>query len=198
MNDLIPHLIDRLGYLGIALLMLAETVFPPLPSELIMPLAGLEVAQGRLGLVPVVASGTVGAMAGNVAWFAAARALGVERFRGLIERHGRWLAIRWSEVERARRGMESRGPVVVAVGRMIPTIRSVVSIPAGLLRMRWIPFLVWSTAGTAAWTAALTVGGVALGQRYDLVARFVGPVSIVVVVALAVGYVWRVATWREA
>ena len=196
MSDWVTQLIGHLGYLGIAILMLAETVFPPLPSEIIMPLAGLEVAQGRLDFYLVVLSGTAGAMAGNVAWFAAARALGVKRFRGFVERRGRWLAIHWADVERARLGMEKRGAFVVAIGRLIPTIRSVVSIPAGLLRMRWMPFLVWSAIGTGVWTAALTIGGVALGQRYELIASYVGPVSIGVTVVLIAFYAWRVATWR--
>ncbi|MDG6745837.1 DedA family protein, partial [Staphylococcus aureus] len=87
------QLVDQLGYLGVALLMLLETVFPPIPSEVIMPLAGVKAARGSLSLVGVIAAGSVGAMLGNALWFAAARALGIERLRSFIERHGRWLTI---------------------------------------------------------------------------------------------------------
>lgn len=197
MSQYIQQLIDQLGYLGIAVLMFAETVFPPLPSEVIMPLAGLRAARGAMSLPGVIAAGAAGAMAGNLAWYLAARAIGVERLHGLVDRHGRWLTLDWAEVERGQGWFRRHGAAFVCLGRMVPTVRSVVSIPAGLLRMPPARFLFWSTLGTVAWTAALSVAGFLLGQRYTAVDRYLGPVSTAIVVVLLLWYGWRVATWRR-
>lgn len=195
MGDWIAQLIAQLGYVGIALLMFAETVFPPLPSEVIMPLAGMEASHGTMSLAGVVAAGSVGAMAGNVVWFVAARALGVDRFRGFVERHGRWLTLEWNDVERGRRLLADQGGWFVCLGRLVPTIRSIVSIPAGLLRMEWAPFLLWSSIGTIGWTALLAGAGALLDQRFGAVDRFLGPVATVVLVLLLAAYAWRVVRW---
>ncbi|WP_088185122.1 DedA family protein [Sphingobium sp. Z007] len=197
MGEWIQQLIDQLGYVGIAILMFAETVFPPLPSEVIMPLAGLRAARGSLSLAGAVAAGSAGAMAGNLCWYFAARSLGVHGFRRLLERHGRWLALDWSEVERSRDWLDRHGAAFVCLGRLIPTVRSVVSVPAGMLKMPLPRFAAWSAAGTVAWTAALTVAGYALGQQYTQVERYVGPVSTAIIVLLVIGYGWRVVRWHR-
>lgn len=197
MGSWIEQLVSGLGYAGIALLMLAETVFPPIPSELIMPLAGMQAGQGSLSIVGVVAAGTVGAMAGNIAWYAAARALGVDRLHGLIDRLGRWLTIDWDDVERGRGAFDKGGAAFVCLGRMVPTIRSIVSVPAGLLKMPWPRFLIWSTIGTAGWTAVLAGAGMLLGSRYADVGDYIGPISTGIIVVIVVAYVWRVVRWRR-
>ena len=195
MGQWIQQLVDQLGYLGVAVLMFAETVFPPLPSEVIMPLAGLRASRGALSLPGVVAAGAAGAMAGNLCWYAVARMLGIERLHGLVDRHGRWLTLEWQEVERAKTWFHGHGGPFVCIGRIVPTVRSVVSIPAGLVRMPLGPFLLWSTIGTTAWTATLAAAGYLLGQRYGAVERYVGPVSTAIIIALVLWYAWRVATW---
>lgn len=197
MGQWIQQLIDQLGYLGIAVLMFVETVFPPLPSEVIMPLAGLRASRGALSLPGVIAAGAMGAMAGNLAWYLIARAIGVGRLHGLIDRHGRWLTLDWNAVERAQGWFRHHGAAFVCFGRMVPTVRSVVSIPAGLLRMPLPRFLFWSTLGTTAWTAMLAIAGYLLGQRYTAVEQYVGPISTGIVIALALWYIWRVATWKR-
>lgn len=197
MSSWIQDLIAQLGYLGIALLMFAETVFPPLPSEVIMPLAGMESGRGTMALTGVIAAGTLGAMGGNILWYFVARALGVQRFAGMIDRYGRWLTISWHDVERGQRSFAKGGALFVCLGRLLPTIRSIVSIPAGLLAMPLGRFLLWSTLGTTAWTALLATAGSALGQGYGAIDRFVGPISIGIMVALVAVYIWRVVTWRR-
>ncbi|MBI0533464.1 MULTISPECIES: DedA family protein [Sphingomonadales] len=197
MDSWIQDLIAQLGYLGIAALMFAETVFPPLPSEVIMPFAGMEAGRGVMALPGVIAAGTAGAMAGNIAWYLVARALGITRFDGLIERYGRWLTISRNDVDRGQRLFANGGALFVCVGRLVPTIRSIVSIPAGLLAMPFGQFVFWSLLGTTAWTSILAVAGSALGQGYGAVERFVGPISLGIIVLLVVAYVWRVATWRR-
>lgn len=195
MGDWVVTLIERLGYAGIAILMFAETVFPPLPSEVIMPLAGMQAGRGAMSAPAAIAAGSLGAMAGNILWFALARALGIDRFRGFVDRYGRWLTLDWKDVERGRRAMERHGRWFVFLGRLIPTIRSIVSIPAGLLAMRWRSFLLWSTLGTVAWTSLLTLAGSWLGQRFGTVERVVNPIATGVIVVLVLAYVWRVVRW---
>lgn len=197
MGDWVQQVVGQLGYLGVALLMFAETAFPPIPSEVIMPLAGLESARGAMSLTGAILAGTIGAMAGNVCWYALARTLGAERFRPFVDRWGRVLTLEWSDVERGRGWFERRGAAFVCLGRLVPTVRSIVSIPAGLLRMPLPSFLLWSTLGTAGWTALLAVAGNRLGTRYGDVAGYVGPVATGVIVVIAASYVYRVATWRR-
>ena len=197
MSEWIANLIEQTGYLGIAFLMFLETVFPPIPSEVIMPNAGVAAAQGRLTLAGVIASGTAGAMFGNLFWYLAARVIGLHRFRPFIERHGRWLTLDWGDIEKAEGLFGRFGPALVGIGRLLPTIRSVVSIPAGLLRMRLRNFLIWSTLGTALWSSALAVAGYALGKQFEDINKILGPLSMAIIVFIVVAYVWRQLTWRN-
>ena len=196
MSDWITNLIEQTGYLGVAFLMFLETMFPPIPSEVIMPVAGLQAAKGNLSLWGVIAAGTAGAMLGNYFWYLAARVIGIERFRPLIERWGRWLTVDWYEVERAEKLFGKYGSAFVFFGRMLPTMRSLISIPAGMLKMRLSSFVIWSTIGTAGWTALLTISGWVLGRNFDRVDDYVGPVSMAVIVIIIAAYVWRVIFWR--
>ncbi|HEU5285446.1 MAG TPA: DedA family protein [Sphingomicrobium sp.] len=197
MSDWVIRLIEQSGYLGVAFLMFLETIFPPIPSEVIMPIAGMAAAKGKLGFIPVVASGTAGAMLGNTVWYLAARALGVHRLKPLITRYGRWLTISWPEVARAERWFAQHGTFFVFFGRLLPTVRSLVSVPAGLLRMRFKSFFAASLLGTAGWTTILAGAGYKLQDNVTEVERMVGPVSNAVLVVLAAGYVWRLWTHRH-
>lgn len=197
MGDWTIRLIDQTGYVGIFLLMFLETVFPPIPSEVIMPIAGVRAAQGPLTLWGVIASGTAGAMLGNLFWYALARVIGIRRFRPFIERYGRWLTMDWPDVEKAERAFGRFGPWIVSLGRMLPTIRSVISIPAGLLSMRLKGFLIWSTIGTAAWTALLASAGWGLGQAFKDIEKVLGPLSTAIIALGVAAYIWRQLTWRR-
>ncbi len=197
MGDWTIRLIDQTGYVGIFLLMFLETVFPPIPSEVIMPIAGARAAQGPLTLWGVIASGTAGAMLGNLFWYALARVIGMKRFRPFIENYGRWLTMDWGDVEKTERLFGRFGGYIVSLGRMMPTIRSVISIPAGLLNMRLKSFLIWSTLGTAGWTAILATAGWGLGMAFDDIEKILGPLSTAIIVLIVAGYVWRQLTWRK-
>jgi membrane protein DedA with SNARE-associated domain len=192
----IIDLVNQTGYLGVAFLMFLETVFPPIPSEVIMPVAGLAAARGTMDIFGVIASGTAGAMLGNYFWYLAARVVGIERFRPFIQRFGRFLTLDWAEIEKAEKLFGTRGWAIVFFGRMLPTLRSLISIPAGLLKMRLWTFFVWSTLGTAIWTALLGAAGYVLGRRFGEVELIIGPLSIAVMVAISAGYVWRLVRWK--
>ncbi len=197
MGNWVVRLIEQSGYLGVGFLMFLETVFPPIPSEVIMPLAGVAAANGQLNLWLVIVSGTAGAMLGNIFWYLAARALGLERLKPLIDRHGRWLTVSWSEVERAQLWFERRGVAFVLIGRLIPTMRSLVSVPAGLLKMRFRSFVIASTLGTFVWTAVLAGAGYRLKSDFHDVDQFIAPAAHAVLAVLIIGYVWRLLTHRS-
>ena len=196
MGDWIIRLIDQSGYLGVGFLMFLETVFPPIPSELIMPLGGVAAAQGRMSLALAIAAGTAGAMLGNIVWYLAARALGHDRLRPIIRRYGKWLTVNWKEVQRAHDWFERHGIAFVLLGRLIPTVRSLVSIPAGLLDMRFRNFVIASTIGTAIWTAILTGAGYKLQENFHDIGKIIGPVSNVILGSLVVTYLWRLITHK--
>ena len=197
MTDWVIDLIQKTGYLGVGFLMFLETVFPPVPSEVIMPVAGVAAAQGPMTLWGVIASGTAGAMFGNIFWYLVARVIGIERFKPFIEKHGRWLTLDWYDVEKAERLFGRFGSVIVGIGRLLPTVRSVVSIPAGLLHMRLRNFLIWSTIGTAGWSSGLAIAGYFLGMPFSNIERVLGPLSSAVIIAIVAAYIWRQLTWRK-
>ena len=195
MSDWVIRLIEQAGYLGVAFLMFLETLFPPIPSEVIMPVAGLAAAKGKLSLGWVIASGTAGAMLGNIVWYLAARALGISRLKPFILRWGRWITIEWDEIVRAERWFGTRGWLIVGLGRLLPTVRSIISVPAGLLKMRFLTFTIASSVGTALWTAILAGAGFKLGERYHDVDMLIGPLSNAVIVVLILIYAIRL--WRS-
>lgn len=197
MTDWVIQLIERSGYLGVGFLMFLETVFPPIPSEVIMPIAGVAAVNGPMTLWGVILSGTTGAMLGNFFWYLVARVIGVDRFRPFIEKHGRWLTLDWYDVIKAEKLFGRFGSIIVGIGRLLPTVRSVVSIPAGLLRMRLKSFLFWSSIGTAGWSSALAVAGYALGRQFGEIEHILGPLSSAVIGVIVLAYVWRQLTWRK-
>ena len=197
MSDWVIRLIEQSGYLGVGFLMFLETVFPPIPSEVIMSVTGIAAAQGKLSLPWAIAAGTAGAMLGNTLWYLAARALGHDRLRPFVQRYGKWLTVSWKEVERAHDWFDRHGVAIVLIGRVMPTIRSLISIPAGLLDMRFRNFVVASTIGTALWTSLLAIAGYKLQQNVSEVQQFVGPASNAILVVLAIGYFWRLWTHRH-
>jgi membrane protein DedA with SNARE-associated domain len=184
--------IGALGYFGVALLMLAENLFPPLPSELIMPFAGFLAARGELNPVLVVLAGTLGSVAGAMPWYMAGRWIGADRLQQLAERHGRWVAITPQEIDRGKRLFEHKGALVLVFGRLVPALRTVVALPAGLARMHWLPFVLWTLLGSLLWTSILTVAGYLLESQYERIGKWLNPVSTGIFLVIAAWYVVRV------
>lgn len=198
MFDWITEWIERSGYLGIFVLTFLENVFPPVPSELIMPLAGFKAAQGALALPLVIASGTAGSLAGALVWYWLGRRIGQQGAERLAERHGRWLTMDVAEVRQAEDWFKRHGGAAVLMGRLIPAIRSLISLPAGVARMGLPGFLALSAIGTGIWTTLLVVAGYFLESQYDRMADYLNPVSNAVFAGLALWYVWRVATFGRS
>lgn len=186
MNDWIGPVIREHSYPGIVFLMLVENVFPPIPSELIMPLAGFFSARGDLLLPGVIAAGTLGSVLGALPLYYAGRAAGQERLRRWCQRYGKWIGLNARDIDRSVVWFERHGAKTVLLCRLIPGIRSLISIPAGIARMNLGRFLTYTTLGSLGWSTLLAVAGRTLGQNYHQVEQVVGPVSIAVIVSLVV------------
>ena len=171
----ITAVITSTGYIGIALLMFAENLFPPIPSELIMPFAGFVAARGELHPVGVVAAGVAGSLLGAIPWYLAGRWLGGERLKHLADRHGRWLTASRQDLQRAEDWFNRYGWLAVLLGRLVPAVRTLISIPAGATRMPLPTFIVCSAIGTLLWSCFLTGAGYLLESRYDQVAGWIDP-----------------------
>jgi membrane protein DedA with SNARE-associated domain len=192
----LAELISKGGYPGIVLLTFLETIFPPLPSELFMPLAGFVASRGTLSLPGVIAAGTLGSLAGAWFWYAVGRAIGLDRARELAARHGRWLTLHPRDIDRGNAWFERHGGGVVLFGRMVPAIRSVVSVPAGVAHMPVARFLALSAVGTVIWTSLLMTAGYKLGADYGRVAVWAEPFSNLVIASLIGIYVIRLIRFR--
>ncbi|MCB1885055.1 MAG: DedA family protein [Geminicoccaceae bacterium] len=197
MFDWITGMVDGGGYAAVALLMFLENVFPPIPSELIMPLSGFVAAQGRLNIVLVLVAGSVGSLAGALFWYWIGLKVGSERLARFAQDHGRWLTLTPREVRAADDWFDRHGGKAVFLGRLIPGVRTLISVPAGVSGMRLGRFLLYSGLGTVLWTVLLTLAGWFLEDQYDRVGNWVGPVSNVVVAVLVLFYLYRVATFRR-
>ena len=198
MTDWIIQTISELGYLGIFLVMLAESIFPPIPSELIIPFAGFAAANGDLNLFGVLAAATIGAVVGMLPWYFAGRLFGLERVRYLADRFGRVMAVNADEIDLAVGWFKRFGPVIVLFGRLIPLIRTLISIPAGLSRMSLPVFLAASTSGALIWNTVLTMAGYILHEHYEVIEVVLDPLSYIVLGLVVVLYLLKVATWKPS
>lgn len=180
-----------MGYVGIALLMFAENLFPPIPSELIMPLAGFTVAQGKMNFVLAVVAGLLGTMLGALPWYYAGKLLGEERLKSLADKYGKWITVSSRDIDKADNWFDRHGSKAVFLGRLVPGIRTIISLPAGLSEMHLVPFLIYSTIGSALWIFGLTYAGYLLGDNYEVVDDYLGPVSKIVLAILVIGFaIW--------
>lgn len=192
MAEWITDTITRMGYGGIVLLMFLENVFPPTPSELIMPFAGMVAGRGNLSLVGVILAGTLGSLLGALPLYYLGWKIGEERLRDWADRHGHWLAVDGSDITRAREWFERHGNRIVFLSRMVPAIRSLISIPAGADRMPMGTFLVLSALGQCLWCALLAYLGSILGQNYRQIERFLDPVTYAVFALIGGLFLWRI------
>ena len=188
LTDLVEQWVAQWGYLGIFAAMVLENVIPPIPSEVIMPLAGFYVAQGQLNVVGVVLAGLLGTVVGALPWYAIGRLVNEQRLKHWVERHGRWVGITVQELDQSRSWFQRHGAAVVFWGRLIPAIRTLISVPAGVELMPFGSFLFWTTAGSLIWNLVLTAAGWTLGSHWDQVLLWVKPVEGIVnkLIALAV------------
>ena len=188
--DWVVLVMRTVGAPGVGLATALETVFPPVPSELVLPLAGYTASQGHYGLVPAIVWATAGSVLGALVLYWLGVAWGLERVCALADRMP---LVHAGDVRRAVDWFGRHGRTAVLVGRLVPGVRSLVSIPAGIDRMPLLPFCLLTTLGSLAWNAALILAGYELGAQWHRVEGYVGGIGNVVYVLLAIVVVVLVA-----
>ncbi|MDB5478935.1 MAG: associated Golgi protein [Alphaproteobacteria bacterium] len=182
-------LIDRLGEVGAGLFTLLETVFPPIPSEVILPLAGALAQQGKLNFAWVIVATTVGAYVGALGLYALAAKLGQERSITLLSKLP---LVDREDFEKATAWFVRHGRSAVFFGRLIPGVRSLISLPAGAAKMPLLTFSVFTIAGSGLWNSLLVSLGALLGSQYHLIEQYTGYIDYIVYAVLAGIVVWLI------
>jgi membrane protein DedA with SNARE-associated domain len=202
MQEWITNTMNSLGYLGIGLLMFLENLFPPIPSELIMPLAGYTATfpNTQIQVIPAIAAGVIGTILGAIPWYYAGLLLGQQRLQMLASRYGKWIGISGEDIEKSTNWFQKHGSKAVLFGRLVPGIRTLISIPAGISKMPVVPFFIYSTIGTIAWVTLLTYAGYFLGKNYKLVEDYIDVITKVIVfgVLLAIASFIGYRLWKRS
>ncbi len=193
----VQDVINQFGYLGVALLVVIENVFPPIPSEIVLPFAGFVAQQGASAVnatagaaqsdttvVGMMIAATIGSVVGALILYFVSAAIGPERLRGFVERFGKWFGVKSADLVRAEEWFDRRSSAAVLVGRCVPLIRSIVSIPAGFRRMKLTSFVVLTAIGSAVWNIALIGAGAVLGDQWERVGEYVGVFQWLVIAAV--------------
>jgi membrane protein DedA with SNARE-associated domain len=183
----VQDVIEQLGYLGVALLVVLENVFPPIPSEIVLPFAGFVAQQGSDSVVLMILAATVGSVIGALIMYWIAAVIGDERLHAFTRRFGKWVQIREADLTRAEEWFDRHAMSAVLVGRCVPLIRSVVSIPAGFRRMKLIPYISYTFLGSLVWNIALVGAGAVLGENWERVEPVVATFQWIVIVVILAG-----------
>jgi membrane protein DedA with SNARE-associated domain len=196
MFEWITSLIDRAGYAGIAFIMFLEGVFPPIPSWLVMPLAGFEASSGRFHPALVVMAGALGSTLGAICWYFAGRLVGVDRLRLFASRHGHWLTLSPTQVDKADQWFDRHGAPAVMFARVVPIVRTFISVPAGVFAMDLRKFILFTAIGDAMWSSLLVSAGYLLRSQYEQVRDYLDPLATVVLAAVLITYLVRLISWK--
>ncbi len=184
---------ETLGIVGAALLVAIESLFPPIPSELILPLAGFTASRGSFDLVSVIVATTIGSVVGAVLLYGLGRWIGAERLARIADRIP---LMSGTDVEKAMAWFHRFGPIAVLLGRFVPIVRSLISIPAGVDRMRLWLFLLLTTIGSGIWNTLFVVLGFVLGENWvvveDIASRYSRAVLVIAIVVLVALIAWRI------
>ncbi|MGW3614176.1 DedA family protein [Micromonospora sp. NPDC005163] len=187
----VSDLVERLGGPGAGLAVALENLFPPIPSEVILPLAGFVAAQGRISLIGAIFWTTLGSVLGALALYLIGASLGRDRMRAIV---ARLPLVKLSDVDRTEAWFLRHGVKAVFFGRMIPIFRSLISIPAGVERMPVSTFLLYTTLGSLIWNTTFVLAGYLLGDNWHLVEGYVGVLQNVVIVACVAAVAWFVGS----
>ncbi|MGM8871842.1 DedA family protein [Psychrobacter sp. 2Y5] len=190
-SDWILSIMAKFGYFGIIFAMFAENVFPPIPSEVIMPAAGFAASNGELNLILAILAGTLGAVLGALPLYYLGRVFNEERLISFTEKYGKFVFVKPDDIKATNEWFDKHGKKAVFFGRMVPGIRSFISIPAGMNNMSMLPFLGLSALGASIWTTGLTLAGYYLGQNYEVIESTLAPYSTgigIIIVVLIIGW----------
>ncbi len=192
----ILHIVESGGYAGIFLLMMLENIFPPIPSEVVIPLAGFAAARGDLSVLGVIVATTLGGLVGCIPWYFLGRFFGIRRLEQLSERYGRLLTLSPEDVRSAQAWFHTHGHLAVFFGRLMPAVRTLISVPAGIAHMPFWRFLLYSLFGTLVWNSTLLFCGYVLETQYEKIAVYVDFFSTAIIVFFISVYIYRVVTYR--
>lgn len=187
------EIMDALGYFGLAFLVALENVFPPIPSEIILPLAGFNSSRGTMNVFLAILFATIGSLLGALILYYVGYIFGEERVRYIVRRWGKWLGFKESDVDKADEWFDKYGGMAVLLCRVVPIVRSLISIPAGLRKMPLLSFMLFTTLGSLTWNTILIFAGYLLGDNWDHVEEYIGYLQyavIAVVLAIVVWWVW--------
>ncbi|SHN48109.1 DedA family protein [Cryptosporangium aurantiacum] len=181
------ELMETLGGPGAGVAIAAENLFPPIPSEVILPLAGFAASRGELSLASALIWTTIGSLVGALALYGLGAAFGRDRLRAVVDRLP---LVKLADVDRAEAWFARHGAKAVFFGRMIPIFRSLISIPAGVERMPLSRFLLYTTAGSAIWNTVFVLAGYQLGEQWWRVEEYAGWFQYAVIATVALAVVW--------
>ena len=185
----VQDVIESLGYLGVAILVIVENLFPPIPSEIVLPFAGFVAQRGDASVVVMILAATIGSVFGALILYYISWAIGPDRLRHFVVRFGKWFGVKESDLTRAEEWFDRRSTTAVLVGRCVPLIRSIVSIPAGFRRMKIVPFALYTFIGSAVWNIVLIGAGAILGDNWDEVGEYVGIFQYVVIAVIGLAVI---------
>lgn len=184
--------IESLGYWGLAFLVALENVFPPIPSELVLPLAGFLTGDGRMNFFIAVFAATAGSVSGALILYGIGYWFGEQRVRTIVRRWGTWLGFKESDVDKADEWFDKYGGLAVLFCRVVPIVRSLISIPAGLRHMSLVPFILYTALGSGVWNTLLIGAGWVLGDNWTEVEEYVGYLQYLVLIVIVIAGVWWV------
>ena len=179
-------IVERLGYFGVAMLVALENVFPPIPSEVVLGLAGYTASQGDAWVVGMIIAATIGSVVGAWVLYGLSAAIGPVRVRAIVIRYGTWIGFGETDLDRAEGWFDRRSRSAVLVCRCIPLIRSLISIPAGFRRMPLVAFTVFTLIGSLVWNTILVSAGYALADQWERILDYTEPFQTLVVVLIGV------------
>lgn len=189
----VVSLVGALGAPGVGIAVAAENLFPPIPSEVILPSAGFAAASGSMGLVSAIVWATIGSVVGALALYALGAWFGRARFYSLASKIP---FVKEADIERAEAWFVRRGPLAVLLGRVVPVVRSLISIPAGIERMKLLPFTLYTAIGSALWNSVLIGAGYALGANWAIVEEWISRYQLIVFGLAGIALiVWVVRKW---
>jgi membrane protein DedA with SNARE-associated domain len=189
MENWITQFMEQYGYLGVFLMIALENVFPPIPSEIILPFGGFMTTYTSMTVPGVVIASTAGSVVGAVILYGIGLLLDVERLEKIIDRFGHILRVTKEDVHKADAWFDKYGIWTVLFCRMVPLIRSLISIPAGMSNMKFWLFLVFTTVGTLIWNIILVSVGAALGDNWDRITEFMDVYSNIAYAIIGIGII---------
>lgn len=191
MSEWATEIMDALGYFGLAFLVALENVFPPIPSEIILPLAGFNSSKGTMNVFLAILFATIGSVVGAMILYYVGYVFGENRVRVMVDKWGKWLGFKETDIDKADEWFDRHGGIAVAMCRVVPIVRSLISIPAGLRKMPIASFVLYTAAGSLVWNTILIFAGYILGDNWEHVEEYVGYLQYVVIaVVLVVGVAW--------